>query len=155
MSRVHTCLWFEKDGLEAARFYTTLIPDSRIEGDFEGEDPRGGGFVNIPFTLGGTPFRILQAGPMGQHSPMVSITVTTEGEAEHDRIWEALTSDGGAEGQCGWCTDRWGVSWQVVPREFGRLGASGEPEKVGAMMRAMQSMAKLDMPALRAAYDAA
>ena len=154
MSRVHTCFWFESDGLAAARLYTSLIPDSRIEGDFEGRDGRGGGFLNIPFTLGGTPYRILQAGPMGQHSEMASITVETVDEAETDRLWEALTADGGAEGQCGWLKDRWGLSWQIVPAEFSRLTASGEPGKVGAMMAEMQTMKKLDMARLRAAYEA-
>ncbi len=156
-SKVRTCIWVEKDGLAAARLWTSLIPGSAIENEerFRNEqvEEAGGSAMVIDFTLAGAPYRVLQAGPHQDHTDMMSIMVTTEDQAETDRLWEALT-EGGREVQCGWLKDRWGVAWQIVPRQFGEMMASGEEAKIGAMMQAMFEMKKLDIAGLRAAFDA-
>ncbi|SMX36406.1 VOC family protein [Maliponia aquimaris] len=157
MSKVATCLWFEKEGLEAARFYCALIPESEIA-EPERFDNMLTGEVDavlvIDFTLGGAPFQILQAGPHQAHTDMVSISVTTEDQAETDRLWAALTADGGQESQCGWLIDRWGIRWQITLRQLTELTARGDKRRTNAMMQAMMGMTRLDMAALEAAYDA-
>ena len=155
---VNTCIWLEKDGLEAARFYTSLMPDSAIKDEhrFEhmvtGEDA---GVHIIEFTLAGAPFSILQAGPHQEHNNMMSISVTTNDQADTDRLWDALTEDGGQELQCGWVKDRWSVSWQITPRRITELLDSGDKAKISAMLKAMHPMKKLDIAPLEAAYNAA
>lgn len=157
VSKVTTCLWFEKEGLEAAQFYCALIPGSEIATP-ERFDHMLTGEVDavmvIDFTLGGAPFQILQAGPHQAHTDMVSISVTTEDQAETDRLWAALTADGGQEYQCGWLIDRWGIRWQITPRQVTELTARGDKRRTNAMMQAMLEMTRLDMAALQAAYDA-
>lgn len=107
--KTRTCLWFESGGEEAARFYVTLLPDSRIESIYRrAPDQRP---LVVDFTLGGAPYQILNGGPEVAQSAAVSISVVTEDQAETDRLWDALTADGGQEGRCAWLTDRWGVSW--------------------------------------------
>ena len=156
--KVSTCLWFEEDGLEAARFYTSLIANSAIrdEQSFDhmmtGEE---GGVLVIEFTLDGAPFQILQAGPHQEHNDMASIVVITDDQAETDRLWAALTADGGHEVQCGWLKDRWGISWQITPRRLGELLDSGTAAQAKAVMTAMMPMKKLDIAALEAAFDGA
>ncbi|MEZ5933206.1 MAG: VOC family protein [Alphaproteobacteria bacterium] len=157
-SQVNTCIWLEKDGLEAARFYTSLLPNSEVKDEhrFEhmvtGEDE---GVQIIEFTLAGAPFSILQAGPHQEHNDMMSIAVTTKDQAETDRLWNALTANGGREVQCGWLKDRFGVPWQITPQRIGEFLDSGEKAKINAMLKAMHPMKKLDVAALEAAYDAA
>ncbi len=154
-SNVNTCIWFEEGGLEAARFYTSLLPNSHIKDEhrFEhmltGEE---GGVQIIQFTLAGAPFSILQAGPHQEHNDMISISVTTEDQAETDRLWEALTANGGREVQCGWLKDRWGVAWQISPRRIAELLNTGDKAKIGAMLNAMHPMKKLDVAVLEAAF---
>ena len=154
--KVLTCLWFENEGLGVARFYTSLIEASTITDPKKFADMRDDteGVLIIDFTLSGAPYRILQAGPHQSHSDMASIVVITEDQAETDRLWDALTADGGAESQCGWLKDRWGIAWQIIPLRFGELAASDDAAKVDAMMGAMMAMSKLDMARLEAAYDA-
>lgn len=155
---VRTCLWFEKDGLEAAQFYTALIPNSSIADEERLKNAKTGedaGVRIINFTLDGAPFQILQAGPHQDHTDMASILVTTKDQAETDRIWAALAADGGREVQCGWLRDRWGIAWQIVPKRLGELMGSGDPARIGAMMAVMMGMKKLDIAALETAYNSA
>jgi len=154
--KVSTCIWIETGGIEAARFYTSLLPNSAIrnENQFDHmETGETGGVMVIEFTLDGAPFQILQAGPHQQHTDMMSIVVITEDQAETDRLWDALTADGGCEVQCGWLKDRWGVSWQITPRRLGELLASGDPARVQAVVQAMMPMKKLEIAVLEAAHD--
>lgn len=156
-SKVSTCLWFEKDGLEAARFYTSLLPNSSIENEHRFEHMVTGeadGVAIIEFTLAGAPFSILQAGPHQDFNDMMSISVTTADQAETDRLWTALTEKGGREVQCGWLRDRWGVAWQISPRRIAELIETGEPARISAMLKAMYPMKKIDIAALEAAYQA-
>jgi len=157
-SHVRTCIWLERDGLDAARFYTSLLPNSAIENDAQFDDMQPdalAGVLVIELTLAGTPFQILQAGPHQDHTDMMSIAVTTETQAETDRLWAALTADGGKEVQCGWLKDRFGVAWQIVPRRLNELLASSDPAKAKAVTEAMLQMTKIDIAALEAAHEAA
>jgi len=156
-SHVRTCIWLERDGLDAARFYTSLLPNSAIENDAQFDDMQPdalAGVLVIELTLAGTPFQILQAGPHQDHTDMMSIAVTTETQAETDRLWAALTADGGKEVQCGWLKDRFGVAWQIVPRRLNELLASSDPAKAKAVTEAMLQMTKIDIAALEAAHEA-
>ncbi len=155
---VRTCLWFEKDGLEAAEFYTALIPNSGIRDKRKFDNMatgEKGGVLVIDFTLDGAPLQILEAGPYQEHNDMVSISVTTADQAETDRLWAALTARGGRDVQCGWLKDRWGIAWQITPRRLNELVARGTPAQVLAVMAAMNDMKKLDIAALEAAFDGA
>jgi predicted 3-demethylubiquinone-9 3-methyltransferase (glyoxalase superfamily) len=147
--KVRTCLWFEKDGLAAARFYTGLVPDSALETDApEGSDP-----IVVAFSLGGVPYQILNGGPHHRLTPAASIVVTTSDQAETDRMWDALTADGGAPGRCGWLTDRWGVSWQIVPEALPRLLGATDRAAAGRAQAAMMEMNRIDIAALEAAFN--
>lgn len=156
--KVHTCIWLEKDGLEAARLYTSLLPDSHIKDQYSLQNMLTGeadGVRIIEFTIAGTPFSILQAGPHQVHNDMISLSIATEDQAETDRLWDALTANGGQEVQCGWLKDRWGVSWQIIPRRLTELVAGGNKAGISAVLRAMHPMKKLDIAALEAAYRTA
>ena len=150
--KVRTCLWFDSEALEAAEFYCTILPGSRIDrvvrvpeqaGRPEGAEP--GKVLVVEFTLAGTPYEALNGGPMFRLDEAVSIAVETEDQEETDRLWETLTAEGGEEGRCGWLKDRFGLSWQIVPRQLAEL--MGRPGVGPALMK----MGKIDIAALEAA----
>ena len=147
--KVRTCWWFPEGGDKAAAFYVSLLPDSRIEG---GHGPEGEPPLVIEFTLAGAPMMILNApgGPAPNHA--ASVSVLTESHEETDRLWTALTANGGQEVMCGWLTDRWGVSWQIVPRRLPEMLGSPDAAARNRAMAAMQTMVKLDIAALEAAF---
>jgi predicted 3-demethylubiquinone-9 3-methyltransferase (glyoxalase superfamily) len=148
--KVRTCLWFEKDGLAAARFYTGLIANSVLETDApEGCDP-----MIVTFSLDGVPFQILNGGPHHRLTPAASIVVSTRDQPETDRLWQALTENGGEPGRCGWLTDRWGLSWQIVPEALPRLLGAPDRSAAGRAQAAMMEMGKIDIAALEAAFNA-
>ena len=150
MENLRTCLWMESRGDEAAAFYVSLLPDSRIEGRVPTDPSVPALLFNL--TLMGAPFQILNGGPHYQLSPAVSVSVMTEDQAETDRLWAALTADGGAESRCGWCVDRFGLSWQVVPKELPGLVGGPDPEGAKRATEAMMEMGKIDIATLRSAY---
>jgi len=156
MSRnIRTCLWFRDGrGREAADFYCSLIPGSQVEDKFLIDSGELGTSWLINFSLGGVPYQILDAGPHFTLTEAVSISVETDDQAETDRLWAALTANGGEESVCGWLKDRFGMSWQIVPREFEAM-MNGDPEKVQRMIQAMFQMKKLDIAGLQAAYNGA
>jgi len=150
-SSVRTCLWFRDGrGHEAAEFYCSVIPGSRVEKTFSG-DAGHGPFSVIDFSLGGTPYQILDAGPHFTLSEAVSISVETDGQAETDRLWAALTANGGEEGVCGWLKDRFGVSWQVFPRRLTELTLNADKNVSARAMAAMMKQKKIDIAAIEAA----
>lgn len=149
-SKVRTCLWFEKDGLAAARFYTGLVPNSALETDA----PEGSNPIIVPFSLDGVPYQILNGGPHYRLTPAASIVVTTRDQPETDRMWEALTANGGEPGRCGWLTDRWGLSWQIVPDALPRLLGAPDRDAARRAQAAMMQMGRIDIAALEAAFDA-
>jgi predicted 3-demethylubiquinone-9 3-methyltransferase (glyoxalase superfamily) len=152
---IRTCLWFRDGrGREAAAFYCALIPGSRVEATFTG-DAGHGAFSVIDFTLGGVPYQILDAGPMFTLTEAVSISVATDGQAETDRLWAALTADGGEESVCGWLKDRFGVSWQVYPRRLTELTMSTDKKVSAAATVAMMKQTKIVIAEIEAAVHAA
>jgi predicted 3-demethylubiquinone-9 3-methyltransferase (glyoxalase superfamily) len=148
---IRTCLWFRDGrGREAAEFYCSLIPGSRVERTFS-SDAGHGAFSVIDFSLGGVPYQILDAGPMFTLTEAVSISVETDTQAESDRLWTALTAHGGQESHCGWLKDRYGVSWQVFPRRLTELTMHADKNVSAKAMAAMMKQMKIDIAAIEAA----
>lgn len=151
-TKVKTCLWFDRDALPAAEFYCSLLPDSRIED--VGRYPEGsemgepGSVLTVEFTLAGAPYQALNGGPHFKLDEAVSISVRTRDQEETDRLWNALVADGGAESQCGWCRDRFGLSWQIVPEPAIKLMTGPQAGKVWPKLMTMK---KIDIAALEAA----
>jgi predicted 3-demethylubiquinone-9 3-methyltransferase (glyoxalase superfamily) len=152
---IRTCLWFRDGrGKEAAEFYCSLIPGSKVESTFTINNEMGTSWL-IDFKLGGVPYQILDAGPHFTLSEAVSISVETDDQAENDRLWYALTADGGEESVCGWLKDRYGVSWQVFPRRLTELTTSRDRKVADAAMAEMMKQKKIDIAAIEAAVRAA
>ena len=149
------CLWYDKDAEEAARFYARTFPDSlvgavhRAPGDF----PSGkkGDPLVVEFTVMGIPCIGLNGGPGVEHNLAFSFQVATYDQAETDRYWNAIVGNGGQESACGWCKDKWGVSWQITPRVL--LAAVTDPDRAAARraFEAMMQMTKIDVAAIEAA----
>lgn len=138
-------LWFDDNFEQAARYYVSLFPDSRIES----LTPMGGSF-----TLAGQRFMGLNGGPQFRFSPAVSFFVVCKDQREVDRIWDKL-SQGGKPSRCGWIDDKFGLTWQIIPEAFLHLTSDPDAGKVQAVFQAMMGMVKMDVAALQAAYDAA
>lgn len=150
-STIRTCLWFrDGKGHQAAKFYCSLIPGSQIERSFSG-DAGNGTFSVIDFLLGGARYQILDAGPIFTLSEAVSISVETSDQAETDRLWAALTADGGAESVCGWLKDRYGVSWQIFPKRLTELTLNADKSISAKAMAAMMKQKKIDIAEIEAA----
>lgn len=149
--KVATCLWFDGNGEQAVEFYTSLIPNSAITYRMI-PDPEKPPLL-IEFTLDGTPYQALNGGPHFTHSEAASISVLTEDQAETDRLWHALIADGGSESQCGWLKDKFGLSWQIVPRPFTEMVASQDRAAAERATQAMFKMQKLDLATLQAAFS--
>jgi predicted 3-demethylubiquinone-9 3-methyltransferase (glyoxalase superfamily) len=153
--KLATHLWFDDQAEEAARLYTGLLEDSRI--DAVHLAPAGipnveeGAVFFLEITLQGQRFILLNGGPGFPFDPQVSLYVLLETQDEVDRLWEALLEGGGAPQQCGWISDRFGLSWQVIPKRFEELMTDPDPEVVKRVTRAMLQMVKLEVPALEAA----
>ena len=147
---LRTCLWFRDGrGREAAEFYCRLIPESQMEAIHD----IGGNGTSwlIDFRLGGVPFQILDAGPMFTLTEAVSISVETEDQAESDRLWYALTAEGGEESHCGWLRDRFGVSWQVFPRRLTELTLKADRGVATKAIAAMMRQRRIDIAEIEAA----
>jgi predicted 3-demethylubiquinone-9 3-methyltransferase (glyoxalase superfamily) len=156
--RVTPCLWFDGHAEEAARFYVSLLPDSRIDRVVRApaDTPSGpaGMVLVVEFTLAGSKFTGLNGGPQFPFTEAVSFAVACDGQAEVDRLWAALTADGGSPSRCGWLKDRWGLPWQIVPTRLHELLSDPNPDRARRTMEAMLQMSKIDIAALeRAAAD--
>ena len=155
MQKIVTNLWFDGRVEEALELYTSLLADSRvtrISRYAEGGMGKPGDIMTAGFELAGQEFCIINGGPHYKLSPAVSLLVNCADQAEVDRLWERLTADGGEEGQCGWLTDRFGVSWQITPAALGEMLNSGDAAAVERVTEAFQQMKKLDAPALEKAF---
>ena len=154
MSAITPCLWFDDQGEEAANFYVSLVPNSSVTGltrrDASHPD-RAGQVLTVELLLDGRPYTFLNGGPEFSLDEAFSLQVSCADQAEVDRYWDALIADGGEESRCGWCKDRFGVSWQVVPEALPRLLADPDPARAARAMQAMFGMKKLDVAALEAA----
>ncbi|HYE07405.1 MAG TPA: VOC family protein [Planctomycetota bacterium] len=148
------CLWYDKDALEAARFYAATFPDSRVTAVHQapGDYPSGkeGDVLTVEFTVLGIPCLGLNGGPQFRHSEAFSFQVATDDQQETDRYWDAIVGNGGQASQCGWCRDRWGLSWQITPRTLTDALAAGGAEAKRAFA-AMMRMGKIDVAAIDAA----
>ncbi len=156
MQTIVTFLWFDTAAEEAARFYVSLFPNSKLGAIARhGEaGPRPAGSVmTVAFELNGLPFVALNGGPAFRFTEAVSLQVPCDDQAEIDRLWAALTGDGGQESQCGWCKDRWGLSWQITPARMPQLIGGDDQAKARRALEAMFTMKKLDIAALERARD--
>lgn len=157
MPQIVPFLWFEKDAEAAARFYVSLLPDSRLDSvnPLPVDTPSGpaGSVQVVDFTLAGRPYQAINAGPLDPFNHAVSFMIQCDRQEEIDRIWDAHLKNGGKAEQCGWLKDRWGLYWQIVPTGFSEMMQS--PNRAGAKRaaEAMLKMVKLDMAALRRAFE--
>ncbi len=151
--KVRTCLWFDGNGEEAARFYVTLLPNSFIEAaSYPVPDHPA---LVVEFTLAGAPYMVLNAGPMYKLTPAASISVLTKDQAETDALWDKLLEGGGEESMCGWIVDRFGLSWQIIPEALPRFMGADDKAAAGRARDAMMQMRKIDIAALEAAFNGA
>ena len=155
MSKIAPCLWFEHEAEEAAKFYVSLFPDSRIDHVQKNlvDTPAGKAdqVLVVSFTLAGQRFLALNGGIRFEYTHAISLEMDCADQAEVDRLWNGL-AEGGAVEQCGWLKDRYGVSWQIVPTVLGKLLADPDPVKAARIMQALMQMIKLDVAGLQAAY---
>ncbi|MFR9729438.1 VOC family protein [Saccharopolyspora sp. MS10] len=153
MQKITPCLWFDGRAEEAARFYTSIFPDSRItEIQHYGEPGPGepGTVLTVEFELSGQAFTALNGGPAFSFTEAISLQVDCGSQEEVDRMSDQLIEGGGEQGPCGWVKDRYGLSWQVAPRQLGEM--LRDPERRDAVMRAMLAMRRIDLEELRRAY---
>jgi predicted 3-demethylubiquinone-9 3-methyltransferase (glyoxalase superfamily) len=157
MSKIAPCLWFDGQAEEAAQFYTSLFPDSRIDAvnRSPGDTPSGpeGSVLTVDFTLAGQKFIGLNGGPDFKFNEAISLSIDCRDQVEVDRYWDALTADGGEPSVCGWLKDRFGVSWQVVPRQLPELLQGSDPDGARRAMEAMLQMTKIEVAKLEEAYE--
>ncbi|HEX7751509.1 MAG TPA: VOC family protein [Novosphingobium sp.] len=149
------CLWYDGTAEEAARFYAATFPDTQITGvqTAPGDYPDGeqGDTLMVTATIMGIPTLLLNGGPAFPQSEAFSFQVRTEDQAETDRYWNAIVDNGGQESQCGWCKDKWGVSWQITPRQLMDIYNDPDPAAVKRAFEAMMTMKKIDIAAIEAA----
>jgi predicted 3-demethylubiquinone-9 3-methyltransferase (glyoxalase superfamily) len=154
MAKNTICVWYDKDAEAAARFYAETFPDSalsavhRAPGDYPSR--KKGDVLTVEFTVAGVACIGINGGPMFKHSEAFSFQIATDDQRETDRYWNAIVSNGGQESQCGWCKDRWGVSWQITPRVLTEAIAAGG-EQATRVFDAMMSMKKIDVAAIEKA----
>jgi predicted 3-demethylubiquinone-9 3-methyltransferase (glyoxalase superfamily) len=157
MSKISPCLWFKSEAEEAANFYVSLLPDSGIEmvqrNTVDSPAGKAGTVLVVKFTLAGQHFMALNGNKPFDFNHAVSFMIDCADQAEVDRLWDALLASGGTAEQCGWLKDRYGVSWQIVPTAWVKY--IGGPDKAGAQraMQAMMGMVKLDIEAMKRAYE--
>lgn len=158
MDKFGICLWYDGTAEEAAQLYTSLFPDSRItrvdRAPADNPSTKEGAVLTVEFTLGGRTFTALNGGPDFRFNEAVSITVDCADQVEVDRYWNALIADGGEPSMCGWLKDRFGLSWQIIPRQLRDLFRDPDPDAARRTMEAMLTMHRLDIAQLQAAHDA-
>ena len=149
------CLWYDGDAEAAATFYAATFPDSavgticRAPGDYP--DGKQGDVLTVEFTVAGIPCLGLNGGPHFKHCEAFSFQIATDDQAETDRLWNAIIGNGGAASQCGWCKDRWGLSWQITPRVLSAALMHPDPAAAKRAFAAMMEMGKIDIAAIEAA----
>jgi predicted 3-demethylubiquinone-9 3-methyltransferase (glyoxalase superfamily) len=156
MSKIAPCLWFDGQAEAAANLYVSLFPEAEITAISRygpGSAFAEGTALMVEFTLAGQRFQALNGGPHYALTPAVSLSIACKDAAEVDHYWDGLTAGGGEESRCGWLTDRFGVSWQVVPDGLGALMSDPDPERARRAAQAMMTMRKLDLAAMRAAAE--
>ncbi|MBS0264143.1 MAG: VOC family protein [Planctomycetes bacterium] len=159
MQKVTPCLWYDGQAEAAATFYVSLLPDSRIDRIVRSpaDNPSGpaGMVLVVEFTLAGHRYFALNGGPQFAFTEAISFQIACEDQTEVDRLWEALSANGGSPGHCGWIKDRWGLSWQVVPKRLHQLLSDPHPGRARRAMEAMLTMSKIQIAMLEQAADSA
>jgi Uncharacterized protein conserved in bacteria len=158
MQKITPCLWFDNEAEEAANFYTSVFPNSKIldiARYSEGGPKPAGTVLTVSFELDGQPFTALNGGPELKFTEAVSFQVSCQTQDEVDEYWNTLTEGGGEPGPCGWLKDRYGLSWQIVPTALPELLSDPDPARSQRVMTAMMAMSKIDIAALQQAADAA
>ena len=154
-ARNTVCLWYDRSAEDAARFYAATFPDSSVKAVHRapGDYPSGheGDVLTVEFTVMGIPCLGLNGGPAFKHTEAFSFQVATVDQAETDRYWNAIVGNGGEESQCGWCRDRWGISWQITPIVLSQAVTSADPAVAKRAFTAMMAMRKIDVAAIDAA----
>jgi len=140
MTSISHMLWFDDQAEDAVNFYTSIFSESKINDIARGPDGKA---FTINFSILGANYIALNGGPMYKFSEAFSIFVTVDGQAEVDKYWGALIAEGGEPGRCGWLKDKYGVSWQIVPKQLGEALGNPDPEKAGKAMQAMMQMSKI------------
>jgi predicted 3-demethylubiquinone-9 3-methyltransferase (glyoxalase superfamily) len=157
MSKISPCLWFSSEAEEAAKFYVSLLPDSRIEkiqrNTIDSPGGKAGTVLVVDFTLAGQSFMALNGGMKMEYTHAVSFKIDCADQAEVDRLWDALVANGGKTEQCGWLKDRYGVSWQIVPTALMKYIGGSDTAGAQRAMQAMLGMVKLDVEGLKQAYE--
>ena len=157
MPKITPNLWFDGNAEEAAAFYVTLLPDSRIDNVYlspaDNPSTKAGAVLLVNFTVAGQRFTGINGGPEFHFSEAVSFEIECDGQAEVDRLWAALIADGGEPSQCGWLKDRFGLSWQVVPRELGEMLNHPDRERARRAMEVMLTQTKIDLAEIRRALE--
>jgi predicted 3-demethylubiquinone-9 3-methyltransferase (glyoxalase superfamily) len=155
--KIRPCLWYDGDAEEAANFYVSLLPDSRVtnvqRSPADNPSMKEGGVLVVEFTLAGQDYIGLNGGPHFKFNEAISLQVMTDDQAETDRLWDALTANGGEESQCGWLKDRWGLSWQISPKRLLELVGDKDPDRARRAMEAMLKMRKIDIATIERAAD--
>lgn len=155
ISKNTICLWYDRDALDAATFYAETFPNSsvgdilRAPGDYP--DGKQGDVLTVQFTVAGIPCVGLNGGPVFKHTEAFSFQISTEDQAETDRLWNAIVDNGGQESDCGWCKDRWGLSWQITPRVLLEAITDPDPAVAKRSFDAMMTMRKIDIATIEAA----
>src|ERR1700709_2102187 len=153
MAKNTICVWYDKDAEAAARFYAKTFPDSSVGGVHRAPSDyparKKGDVLTVEFPVAGIPCIGLNGGPMFKHSEAFSFQIATDDQEETDRYWNAIVGNGGRESDCGWCKDRWGISWQITPRVLTEAMAAGGDEARRAF-EAMMPMKKIDVAAIKA-----
>lgn len=154
MQKNTICLWYDREAREAAEFYASVFPDSRVTAvhlaPADYPDGKAGDVLTVEFTVCGIPCLGLNGGPRFPHTEAFSFQIATDDQAETDRYWNAIVGHGGQASACGWCRDRWGIHWQITPRVLMEALAAGGAEAQRAFA-AMMTMGKIDVAAIRAA----
>ena len=150
MTKITPFLWFDSQAEEAMNFYVSLFKNSKAVSVSRGPDGKA---FTVSFELDGQEFMGMNAGPQFKFNEAVSMSVNCEDQAEVDYFWNALTADGGEESMCSWCKDKYGLWWQIVPKQLGELMGDPDPEKSGRVMQAMLKMKKIIVADLQKAYD--
>lgn len=152
-----TCLWFNYNGREAAEYYVALFPNSRLNSNWVTKAETPGNQANtevvVNFEIFGQPFIALNGGPMFTHSEAISFQIPCETQADVDYYWDRMIADGGTESNCGWLKDKFGVSWQICPAEMNKYLGGPDPEGSRRATEAMLKMRKIDLEAMRLAYE--
>jgi len=158
MTQITPFLWFDAEAEEAAQFYVSLFPNSKITGVSrypEGGPGAPGSVMVVSFELDGKPWTALNGGPHFKFNEAISFVVHCKDQAEVDHYWDGLLAGGGQPSQCGWLKDRYGLSWQITPDALVRMTTDPNPAKAQAAFSAMMTMGKIDIAGIQAAYDAA